>query len=173
MSAAPDPTMEAITAAVVRGREGRTDTARTELLTIWSRIGADGDALHRCTLAHYLADLYDHPAESLIWDVRALDAAQALTDERAQRHHADLRVTGFLPSLHLNMADALRAADPEPENRVRRVRGVRFHVLTAGARLSRLSRKIVLRFAAPKEWVKRVLELLEAFPCRVQPTEST
>ena len=108
MSAAPDPTMEAITAAVVQGREGRTDTARTELLTIWSRIGADGDALHRCTLAHYLADLYDHPAESLIWDVRALDAAQALTDERAQRHHADLRVTGFLPSLHLNMADALR-----------------------------------------------------------------
>lgn len=108
MSAAPDPTMEAITAAVLTGREGRTDTARTELLTIWSRIGTDGDALHRCTLAHYLADLYDHPAEALIWDVRALDAAQALTDERAQRHHAELRMTGFLPSLYLNMADNLR-----------------------------------------------------------------
>ncbi|MGI6496671.1 MAG: transposase [Kiritimatiellia bacterium] len=72
-----------------------------------------------------------------------------------------------LNAVAYNMAAALRAADPEPENRVRRVRGVRFHVLTAGARLSRLSRKIVLRFAAPKEWVKRVLELLEAFPCRV------
>ena len=53
---------------------------------------------------------------------------------------------------------------------MRRVRGVRYHLLTASARLSRLSRKIVLRFAAPREWVQRVMKVLKAFPCRVQPT---
>lgn len=60
------------------------------------------------TLAHYLADLYDDPAESLVWDVRALDAADALTDERAREHHESLRVAGFYPSLHLNLADDFR-----------------------------------------------------------------
>ncbi|AWO84452.1 hypothetical protein DLJ61_13885 [Gordonia terrae] len=68
-------------------------------------IGVDGDALHRCTLAHHLADLYSDPADSLAWDVRALDAALALTDERVRSHHADLSVAGLLPSLHLNLAD--------------------------------------------------------------------
>lgn len=71
-------------------------------------LGVLGDALHRCTLAHHLADLYADPAEALIWDVRALDAADALTDQRAQEHDAGLRVAGFYPSLHLNIADNLR-----------------------------------------------------------------
>lgn len=104
----PDPTMAAISAAVALGRRGEVESARRDLLTIWHRVGAAGDALHRCTLAHHLADLYDHPAESLMWDVRALDAADALTDERAQQHHAGLQVAGFYPSLHLNLADDLR-----------------------------------------------------------------
>ena len=106
--ATPDPTMEAITNAVLLGREGDARTARRDLLAIWRRIGAVGDPLHRCTLAHYLADLHEHPAEALVWDVRALDAADSLTDERAQRHHASLHVAGFYPSLYLNIADNLR-----------------------------------------------------------------
>jgi len=100
--------MEAIGAAVVLGHEGDTESARRDLLAIWSRVGAAGDPYHRCTLAHYLADLYESPAEALVWDVRALDAADALTDERAQQHHAHLQVAGFYPSLHLNIADNLR-----------------------------------------------------------------
>ncbi len=107
-SAAPDRTMDAIGAAVTIGRQGDLDTARRDLLTLWQEIGVLGDPLHRCTLAHYLADLYDNPAESLVWDVRALDAADALTDQRAQQHHASLRVAGFYPSLYLNIADNLR-----------------------------------------------------------------
>ncbi|WP_377323116.1 hypothetical protein ACFJIY_00530 [Pimelobacter simplex] len=107
-AAAPDPTMEAIGDAVALGHEGDPDSARRDLLALWRRIGAAGDAFHRCTLAHYLADLHDDPAEALIWDVRALDAAEALTDERTQRHHASLQVAGFYPSLHLNVADNLR-----------------------------------------------------------------
>ncbi len=107
-NAAPDPTMEAIGRAMVLGHQGNIELARRDLLTLWNQLGAAGDPLHRCTLAHYLADLYEDPAEALIWDVRALDAADALTEERAQQHHADLHVAGFYPSLYLNIADNLR-----------------------------------------------------------------
>lgn len=89
-----DATMAAITEAVGVGRQGDSATARQRLTALWESIGADGDPLHRCTLAHYLADLCDHAAESLTWDVRALDAADSLTDERAQQHHASLSVRG-------------------------------------------------------------------------------
>ncbi|MER7604992.1 hypothetical protein [Nocardioides sp. NPDC127503] len=110
MTATPavDPTMDAITTAVTLGHEGETARARQELLAIWEDLGVLGDPLHRCTLAHYLADLQSDPAAALIWDVRALDAAGALTDQRAGEHHAGLQVDGFYPSLHLNIADNLR-----------------------------------------------------------------
>ncbi len=75
-----------------------------------------------------------------------------------------------LNALAYNVAAALRAAEPEPEARVARVRSVRYHLLQLGARLSRFSRKLTLRFAASKERIARVLRVLEAFPCRVQPT---
>lgn len=75
-----------------------------------------------------------------------------------------------LNALAYNVAAALRAAEAEPEARVARVRTVRYHLLLPGARLSRFSRKITLRFAASKERIARVLRVLAAFPCRVQPT---
>lgn len=105
---APDTTMNAITEAVTLGRSGDTGAARDRLLTIWRDIGTAGDPLHRCTLAHYLADLYDDPARALAWDIRALDAADTLTDDRLQRQYAGLQVVGFYPSLHLNLADNYR-----------------------------------------------------------------
>ncbi|WP_328530593.1 hypothetical protein OG984_05320 [Nocardioides sp. NBC_00368] len=110
MTATPavDPTMDVITTAVTLGREGHVTRARNELLAIWADLGVSGDPLHRCVLAHYLADLYADAAVALIWDVRALDAAEALTDQRAQEHDASLQVAGFYPSLHLNIADNLR-----------------------------------------------------------------
>lgn len=107
-AATPDPTMEAISKAVGLGREGDNESARSDLLAIWQQIGVAGDPFHRCTLAHYLADLYEDPAEALIWDVRALDAADGLSDERAHQHHGSLHVAGFYPSLYLNIADNLR-----------------------------------------------------------------
>ncbi|MFC8328776.1 hypothetical protein [Streptomyces olivaceus] len=100
--------MDAIGQAVSEGRTGSTLSARRKLLGLWSAIGVTGDPLHRCSLAHYLADLYEDPAQALAWDVRALDAADAMTDQRAQEHHAGLRVAGFYPSLHLNLADNYR-----------------------------------------------------------------
>ncbi|MGM1058310.1 hypothetical protein [Saccharothrix sp. Mg75] len=104
----PDPIMAEITAAVTLGHQGDPATARTRLLDLWHRIGPTGDPFHRCVLAHYAADLHDDAAEALIWDVRALDAADALTDDRVQRHHDSLRIEAFRPSLHLNLADDLR-----------------------------------------------------------------
>ncbi|WP_280210872.1 hypothetical protein [Nocardia cyriacigeorgica] len=103
-----DPTMAAITEAVTRGRAGDGDGARTALTELWADLGPHGDPLHRCTLAHYLADLHDDPAEALTWNIRALDAAEALTDTRTQQFDAALEVRGFFPSLHLNLADDYR-----------------------------------------------------------------
>ncbi|MFD4430319.1 hypothetical protein [Nocardia sp. NPDC058497] len=103
-----DPIMDRITQGVTDFRTGDPDRARTTLLEVWTDIGVAGDPLHRCTLAHYLADTYDDPAEALVWDVRALDAADALTDARLHDHHAALQVAGFYPSLHLNLADNFR-----------------------------------------------------------------
>ncbi|RJO79369.1 hypothetical protein D5S18_03340 [Nocardia panacis] len=103
-----DGTMTAIIEAVERGRSGAADEARDRLEGIWKSLGPQGDSLHRCSLAHYLADLYDDPALALTWDLRALDAADSRTDGRAKRFHAELDVAGFFPSLHLNLADDYR-----------------------------------------------------------------
>lgn len=104
----PDPTMDAIGQAVTEGRAGDTASARRKLLGLWSATGVTGDPLHRCTIAHYLADLHQDPAQALIWDIRALDAADAVTERRVQEHHAGLHIAGFYPSLHLNLADNYR-----------------------------------------------------------------
>jgi hypothetical protein len=106
--ATPDPIMDAIGQAVMQGQNGDRPAARTALLDLWARIGVTGDPLHRCTLAHSMADLYDDAAAALAWDVRALDAADAATVERVQAHHAGLELAGFYPSLHLNLADDYR-----------------------------------------------------------------
>ncbi|MFC8044518.1 hypothetical protein [Nocardia sp. NPDC057353] len=104
-----DPTMTAIQDAVALGRDGDTGAARTALLELWAGIGPAGDPFHRCTLAHFLADLYpDEPAQALAWNVRAIDAAGSVTDDRAREHHDALRIAAFYPSLHVNLADDYR-----------------------------------------------------------------
>ncbi|MEE2034385.1 hypothetical protein [Rhodococcus chondri] len=100
--------MSAITEAVATGRTGDSAAARARLEDLWIEIGPLGDPLHRCALAHYLADLYDEAALALTWDIRALDAADALDDSRVREHHESLQIRGFYPSLHLNLADDYR-----------------------------------------------------------------
>ena len=99
-----DPTMQAINDAIAEGRAGNVTSARATLLDLWAGLG---DPLHRCWLAHSLADLYDDPARSLAWDVRALDAADALDAEDVQER-AGISLPGCYPSLHLNLADNYR-----------------------------------------------------------------
>ncbi|MFC9786285.1 hypothetical protein [Rhodococcus sp. NPDC127528] len=103
-----DSMMDAIGKAITEGRSGNVVGARGQLLDLWKTIGVGGDPLHRCTLAHSLADLYADPAQALAWDVRALDAADSISEQRVQEHHAGLHIAGFYPSLHLNLADNYR-----------------------------------------------------------------
>ncbi|RRR98178.1 hypothetical protein [Glycomyces terrestris] len=95
-----ETTMDAVAAALAAGPE-----ARRRLLAIWNAAGPDGDPLVRCTLAHHLADLHPDPADALTWNRRALDAADALTDDHLDAHHPGLRAAGLYPSLHLNLAE--------------------------------------------------------------------
>lgn len=98
-----DPVMARIGAAQQQATNGERDAARQEFAALWDEIGVDGDALHRVSLAHYMADVQDDPAQELEWDLRALAAAESLTDDRVADHHESLAVRGFYPSLYLNL----------------------------------------------------------------------
>ena len=76
---------------------------------MWTEIGGeDGDPFHVCALAHSMADVQNDVHEELLWDLRALAAADLLTDERAARGGVAGPVAGFYPSLHLNLAECYR-----------------------------------------------------------------
>ncbi|MHC3472282.1 hypothetical protein ACYF6T_26810 [Streptomyces sp. 7R007] len=102
--AAPDAVMTRIGQVVMLHHAGDREEARHRFLRLWAEIGEHGDALHRCTLAHYMADAQDDPADELAWDLRALTAAEELTDERLAEHEGALAVRALYPSLHLNLA---------------------------------------------------------------------
>ena len=100
-----DPVMAAIVAAVEQGRAGDRPGARQALEALWTETG---DVLHRCTIAHFAADLQDSVADELRWDELALAEAGSMTEERIQQYDAAWQVRQLLPSLHLNLADAHR-----------------------------------------------------------------
>ncbi|MEU4357104.1 hypothetical protein [Streptomyces virginiae] len=78
--ASEDAVMTRIGQAVILLHAGDREEARNRLGAIWQEIGEKGDCLHRCTLAHYMADAQDDPADELAWDLRALTAADAVGD---------------------------------------------------------------------------------------------
>ncbi|MFG3498967.1 hypothetical protein [Streptomyces sp. NPDC047928] len=93
---------------------GDREEARNRFGELWGQIGEDGDPLHRCTLAHYMADAQDDPADELAWDLRALGAAESLTEERLARHDSAVALRALYPSLHLNLAaDYVRLSRPD------------------------------------------------------------
>ncbi|MFJ9769394.1 hypothetical protein ACIRUY_36890 [Streptomyces erythrochromogenes] len=117
--ASEDAVMTRIGQAVILLHAGDREEARNRLGEIWQEIGEEGDSLHRCTLAHYMADAQDDPCDELAWDLRALTAADALGDEpgHGDEHWAQreplpaMRV--FYPSLHLSLAaDYLKLQRP-------------------------------------------------------------
>lgn len=107
MTEQQDDVMAEIT-AVVGLAQGHATEARERFAEMWDRIGPSGDPLHRCALAHYAADVQTDLNEELLWDLRALEAAHEISDERAKDYHRSLAVAGFYPSLHLNLADIYR-----------------------------------------------------------------
>lgn len=109
-----DPTMERISAAITILQSGDRELALRCFSEIWSDLAQATDAFHICVLAHYMADAQDDVHKELEWDLRALAAAQAVTDERAKQYHAELSIKSFFPSLHLNVGDAyFRIGDME------------------------------------------------------------
>ena len=103
--AEPDAVMARLGEAIARSQHGDRASARQMFADLWADIGVDGDALHRCTLAHHMADVQDDPREELAWDLLALEAADSVTDERAAAAGATGPVAAFYPSLHLNLGE--------------------------------------------------------------------
>ncbi|MFG3346456.1 hypothetical protein ACGF1Z_15495 [Streptomyces sp. NPDC048018] len=93
---------------------GDREEARNRFGAIWDQLGPDGDPLHRCTLAHYMADAQDDPDVELAWDLRALTAAEGLDDDRLALHDSTAALRALYPSLHLNLAaDYVKLARPD------------------------------------------------------------
>ncbi|MFF3334943.1 hypothetical protein ACFYWX_36300 [Streptomyces sp. NPDC002888] len=126
---APDAVLTRIGQVVMLHHGGDREEARRRFLELWAEIGEHGAPLHRCTLAHYLADTQDDPADELAWDLRALTAAEELTDGRltGEKHEPEgaSAVRALYPSLHLNLAaDYVKLGRREAARvHVRRARG--------------------------------------------------
>ncbi|MEV0373502.1 hypothetical protein AB0I10_27425 [Streptomyces sp. NPDC050636] len=104
----PDPMMAEISRGIALSHSGEREAARSLFAGLWDAIGATGDALHRCVLAHSMADVQDDPRAELVWDLRALEVADLISDERARQGGVAGSVVVFYPSLHLNLGDVYR-----------------------------------------------------------------
>ncbi|WP_348774955.1 hypothetical protein [Verrucosispora sp. WMMD1129] len=90
-------------------QQGQREAARDLFAQIWDEIGGErGDPLHVCVLAHSMADVQDDLHRELLWDQRALAAADQLTDARVAEAGVPMTVAGLYPSLHLNLGDCYR-----------------------------------------------------------------
>lgn len=109
-----DGVMTRIGQAMMLLHGGDREEARNRFVEIWAQLGPDGDPLHRCTLAHYMADAQDDPDTELAWDLRALTAAEGLDEDRLARHDSAVALRALYPSLHLNLAaDYVKLARPD------------------------------------------------------------
>ncbi len=105
-----DPALARIGEAVqLHHQHGQREAARGLFAQIWDDIGGeDGDPLHVCVLAHSMADVQDDVADELMWDLRALAAADLITDERTGAAGVALPAAGLYPSLHLSVSEGYR-----------------------------------------------------------------
>ncbi len=133
-----DGVLTRIGQAIMLHRAGDREEARNRLSALWHEIGPHGDAFHRCTLAHYMADTQDDPRDELDWDLRALEAAEGFVTERPDRggsapgessvadgpgpRHPLVALRAFFPSLHLNIAADYAALDRTADARAQLLR---------------------------------------------------
>jgi len=105
-----DPTLLRIGQGVqLHHGRGEREAARHVFAQIWEEIGGEqGEPLHVCVLAHAMADVQDDVHEELVWDQRALTAADQLTDAQVAQAGVMLPVAGLYPSLHLNLGECYR-----------------------------------------------------------------
>ncbi|MEV6105256.1 hypothetical protein AB0M28_11160 [Streptomyces sp. NPDC051940] len=110
--------MTRIGQAVMLHRGGDREEARLRLFALWAELGADAGPLHRCTLAHFLADTQEDAEDRLAWDLRALQAADSAARDAVPEGPEDRAVRAFYPSLHLSLAaDHIRLRRPERARR--------------------------------------------------------
>lgn len=104
--------------ATVRGMEnlmtelgaamsGEPAERKQKLEGTWARI-APGDHAARCIAAHYIADVQEELDAEVEWDEVSLAESAHVSDAELQAIHPSLSVAGFMPSLHLNLADGYR-----------------------------------------------------------------
>ena len=108
MTTEPDDTMIRIGRGIALAGQGERAAAMGWFTKLWDDIGPDGDPLHRCAVAHAMADVQDDPRAELACYLRALEAVESLTDERLGAAGVAGSARGFYPSLHLNLADVYR-----------------------------------------------------------------
>lgn len=94
--------------AIALAQRNDPAAARSLLEMLWSDVGSDGDPLHRCAIAHHLADVQNELTDELAWDLEALSAAESLTNDRLTASGTATTAQGLYPSLHLNLADVYR-----------------------------------------------------------------
>ena len=75
---------------------GDREGARALYDALWTETERTGDQYQACVVAHFLAHAHVEPEAQLDWHLRALQAANAVGDER---------VRAFYPSLHANLGD--------------------------------------------------------------------
>ena len=75
---------------------GDREGARALYDALWVEATRAGDQYQACVVAHFLAHAHVEPEAQLDWHLRALQAANAVGDER---------VRAFYPSLHANLGD--------------------------------------------------------------------
>ena len=111
----PDGIMAGVGEGIAAGQRGERELARSILGELWVRAErGEGDAFHRCAIAHSLADVQDDAEVELAWDRRALAAADEVTDEQLAAVGSVGTVQALYPSLHLNLADVhARLGDPD------------------------------------------------------------
>lgn len=107
-----DPIMATIAQVQQTALRGHREQAASAYEQLWPQV-EHGRPLHRISVAHYMADLQDDPAEELRWDERALvAAAEVATDDTDAAAVAPLRA-----SLHVNAAGALHKLGRDDEAR--------------------------------------------------------
>ncbi len=106
LSRVGDDMMLRVQRGIELGQRGDREAARQVLGVAWNDLESDGDPLHRCAVAHAMADVQDDVRDELQWDLRALAAVHQVSDARITEAGIDGSVRGFYPSLHLNLADA-------------------------------------------------------------------
>jgi len=105
----PDATMTRIGKGIELSQHGEREAARAVFAQVWSDMGRERcDPFHRCALAHSMADVQEDVHDELVWDLRALEAADLITDEPAAHAGVTGPVAGFYPSLHLNLGECYR-----------------------------------------------------------------